>query len=221
MQGLIVSCFALACSGLGVLLAWVTRWSEAAFFLLDICTWFPLVPSCALRAYQQEGGVPNRCGERYQRWEMSWNGAFYGLWFMTDSRLCQSRPDRYGFLSMTVDVPQNISVVRVKESWEGDEFSSPQAALAVFAVSSANAFWAELVWRRRAPLTARIYTSGFKCTFSSSLPVSLQMRWNLFFSPAILMLPLASCALLQAGDVAGGSTPSWRASPPRLMRGGC
>jgi len=29
---------------------------------------------------------------------------------------------------MVVDVPQNISVIRVKESWEGDEFSSLQAA---------------------------------------------------------------------------------------------
>lgn len=32
---------------------------------------------------------------------------------------------------------------------------------------------------------------------------------------------LAYRALLQAGDVAGGSVPSRRAFPPRLMRGGC
>lgn len=32
------------------------KWS--CFLFLDICTWFPLVPSCATRAYQQEGVVP-------------------------------------------------------------------------------------------------------------------------------------------------------------------
>lgn len=191
MQGLIVSCFSLACSGLGVLLAWVTRWSEAAFSP----RYLHLVPFGAIMCYTSlsAGRSPKVCGEWYRSWEMSWNRAFYGLWVITDWRWCQRRPDRYGSLSMMVDVPQNVSVIRVKESWEGDEFSSPAGCLtllAVSAVSPENAFWVELVWRRQAPLTTHICTSRrFVRAFLSSLPVSLQTRWNLF-SPAMLILCL-------------------------------
>lgn len=223
MQDLIVSCFALACSGLGVLLAWVTRWSKAAFFSLIFALgslWCHQVLHELISRKEESQSVrqtiPKLGNELKQgflwslvhNWleavsEQTWPIQFFSAWWWM-----------YPKIYLTLGWKKAGKVMSLA-------FHRLPHAVSCICRLLGKCFLRGAGLEKTSSFDSTyLHIQMLRVHFLVVLPCKpsnvVKSLYSCYANPA-----LAYCALLQAGDVAGGSAPSWRASPPRLMRGGC